>query len=280
MVLAVCALAVVAAAALLGGFLVPDSQERADGETATASSGASDEATAGPSPSESPKPSPSPSKKSAKPKTSKSPSGSSSPSGDAVDPNATYPADGPGEFRTATVAGERIGSTGRLFRYKVKVEENLAQTPNAVSAEVRRVFDDPRGWTAGGKASFQQVTDGGEAHDFTIVVATPGTVDRMCGQGGLETGGEVNCRVGKNVIVNIKRWLLASPYYQHSLSDYHALTVNHEVGHFLGYGHEGCPGPGKPAPAMMQQIKGLDGCKANPWPYDSDGNYLSGPAVP
>ncbi|CAM5738476.1 hypothetical protein SHIRM173S_09810 [Streptomyces hirsutus] len=31
-------------------------------------------------------------------------------------------------------------------------------------------------------------------------IATPGTVDRICGEAGLLTRGEVNCRTGENVV--------------------------------------------------------------------------------
>ena len=48
----------------------------------------------------------------------------------------------------------------------------------------------------------------------------------------------------------------------------------------LGEGHVGCPGRGKPAPAMMQQIKGMKGCVPNVWPYDAKGRLITGPAVP
>jgi hypothetical protein len=191
-----------------------------------------------------------------------------------------FPQSGPGTFVADRSDGGRIGGSGRELRYQVVVESNLAgkHTPAATAAEVRRILSDKRGWTANGEQSFRQVASG--KHDFVIRLATPKSVDRICGRYGLDTGGEVNCRVGKDVVVNVKRWLLATRFYPdpEDLPDYRALIINHEVGHFLGRKHQGCPGEGRPAPVMMQQIKGLKGCVANAWPHDRQGRALGGPA--
>ncbi|RKE20217.1 DUF3152 domain-containing protein [Streptomyces sp. TLI_171] len=185
---------------------------------------------------------------------------------------------GSGSFTVAAASGDAVGTGSTLRRYRVEVENGIDIDPEAAAGVVQAVLGDKRGWTADGSDRFQLVSSG--SYDFTVKIASPDTVDRICGAGGLNTKGEVNCDVGKQVMVNSKRWLTGSPQFDGSLDDYRALIINHEVGHRIGHGHEGCPGPGKPAPAMMQQIYGLDGCVANAWPYSADGTYLRGPAAP
>ncbi|MEH0624108.1 DUF3152 domain-containing protein [Streptomyces stelliscabiei] len=189
----------------------------------------------------------------------------------------TIPRTGPGTFGTASGGSGKVGK-GTPLRYRVEVEKGLSLSPADVAEEVERVLADPRGWTAGGDHAFQRVSGG--TSDFVVKVATPGTVDDVCGEGGLDTGGEFNCNVNDKVMVNLERWELATPVYAKDVEAYRALIINHEVGHFLGQGHVGCPGEGEPAPAMMQQIKGMNGCVPNVWPYDGDGRFLTGPAVP
>ncbi|MGW3283422.1 DUF3152 domain-containing protein [Streptomyces sp. NPDC001002] len=187
------------------------------------------------------------------------------------------PGNGPGTFVTAPGGSERVGK-GRALRYKVEVENGIDLSAEDIAEQVERILADPRGWTADGHSGFQRVSTG--STDFVVKVATPGTVDKVCGQYGLETGGEVNCSVAHNVMVNLKRWEEATPVYAKDVTSYRALIINHEVGHFLGHGHVTCPAKGGPAPAMMQQIKGMHGCEPNVWPYTADGRYITGPAVP
>ncbi|MFB8028439.1 MULTISPECIES: DUF3152 domain-containing protein [unclassified Streptomyces] len=204
-------------------------------------------------------------------------SGSADPSPDAeepVDPDSV-PVSGPGTF---TVAHEGASSGGAGSRYRVEVEDGIGVDPDRAAEDVAEILADPRGWSKGGSRTFRQVDD--DSAGLVIRIGTPRTTDRLCGQYGLNTRGEVNCRGGKNVMVNLARWQLGSPTFDGSASEYRALIVNHEVGHWLGHGHETCPGAGKPAPAMMQQIKGLKGCVSNAWPYDAKGRYLGGPSVP
>ncbi|MDT0611616.1 DUF3152 domain-containing protein [Streptomyces lancefieldiae] len=208
---------------------------------------------------------------------SASPSAKASPSPSPSPSVIDIPATGPGTFVTAEADGTTVGTGGRVRRYKVLVEEGLDVRASAAAAEISDVLADRRGWTRDGTNSFRLVSSG--SYDFVVKIATPGTVDKICGAAGLLTRGEVNCAVGTDVVVNLKRWVLGSPQFDGPIGEYRALIINHEVGHRIGHGHETCPGPGLPAPAMMQQIKGLKGCVANAWPYDRDGDYLGGPSV-
>ncbi|MGP2441127.1 DUF3152 domain-containing protein [Streptomyces sp. JW3] len=190
----------------------------------------------------------------------------------------SIPSTGSGTFTTAGGGGELVGGSGRTLTYRVQVEDGIGRPVDEVAAEVEKILADPRGWTADGEVGFRRVS--GDSSDFRVRLATAGTVDHICGQYGLDTGGEVNCNVGQDVMVNLKRWELATQYYADDVPAYRALIINHEVGHFLGHGHETCPGDGEPAPVMMQQIKGLHGCRTNVWPYDSEGRAITGPSVP
>ncbi|WP_460062749.1 DUF3152 domain-containing protein [Streptomyces sp. YKOK-I1] len=201
-------------------------------------------------------------------------SSSPSPSGTTV----PLPSTGPGTFVTASGGGDPVGKGKKPLRYRVEVETGLRLSTADVARQVDAVLADPRGWTADGALAFQRVS--GKTADFVVKVATPGTVDKVCLEGGLDTHGDFNCNVFDKVMVNLERWELATPVYAQDIPSYRALIINHEVGHYLGHGHVGCPGAGKSAPAMMQQIKGMDGCVPNVWPYDDDGREITGPAVP
>ena len=74
-------------------------------------------------------------------------------------------------------------------------------------------------------------------------------------------------------MINQTRWRHASPSWNRAgrpVREYRHMVVNHETGHWLGHGHLGCAGRGRPAPVMMQQSKGLAGCRHNPWPLPSE----------
>ncbi|MEV6952662.1 DUF3152 domain-containing protein [Streptomyces sp. NPDC051183] len=206
---------------------------------------------------------------------SPSPSVSASPTPSAAaSPSATAT----GGFTASALAGQPQGK-GPARRWRVEVEEGSGVDPNTAAQAVEAILGDPRGWIRDPAYGFQLV-GAGQPVDFTVKIATPTTTDRLCEVVTPELKGETNCRAGHTVVVNLKRWQEGSPQFSGPVEEYRALIVNHEVGHELGHEHETCPGPGKPAPAMMQQIKGLLGCTANAWPFDRNGTYLSGPRVP
>lgn len=141
--------------------------------------------------------------------------------------------------------------------------------PNFI-AKVAAVLGDPRGWNAGGKVSFERVESG---CDFTIWLSAP---SQMTSFGGV-CDSYYSCRSGRNVVVNFDRWQGATPPWNAaggSLEDYRVMVTNHEVGHWLGFGHSNCSGPGQPAPVMQQQSIDLQGCMFNPWPTAAEINTL------
>ncbi|MFJ3201729.1 DUF3152 domain-containing protein [Streptomyces sp. NPDC086989] len=191
---------------------------------------------------------------------------------------SAVPQSGPGVFSASSRSGQPQGR-GPARRWRIEVEDGSGVDANTAAQSVEKILGDPRGWINDPAYGFQLV-GAGQPVDFTVKIATPRTTDRLCEVVTPELIGETNCRAGHTVVVNLKRWLEGSPQFKGAVEEYRALIVNHEVGHEIGRDHETCPGPGKPAPAMMQQIKGLLGCVANAWPFDGNGTYLSGPPVP
>ncbi len=149
----------------------------------------------------------------------------------------------------------------RAVTYHVETRGAVGTSVAKFRRQAQQTLADPRGWRSAG-VSFRRVKSRG---DFTLVLAQASWVPRFSSA----CSATWSCRVGRFVIINTERWKHASPAWNAArlpLRSYRHMVVNHEVGHWLGHGHVGCPGPGRLAPVMMQQSKGLAGCRFNPWP--------------
>ncbi|WP_347355145.1 DUF3152 domain-containing protein, partial [Intrasporangium sp.] len=179
---------------------------------------------------------------------------------------------GTGRFTVLAVPPDAIQQTpktGRTVRYTVETEGGLGIDPVGYAATVARVLSDPRGWQTEDRVRFVDVApadaERGARVDIRVTLASPDTTDRLCAP--LETRGQVSCHANGRAVLNAKRWILGVPEaYGKDVATYRVYQVNHEVGHGLGHGHAACPGKGRPAPVMMQQSYGLDGCTGWPWP--------------
>lgn len=171
---------------------------------------------------------------------------------------------GPGTYVRADVAKKSTSKRGgRVLRYDVRVEKGLPFDADDTARFVQTVLDDPRSWTGSGEVRWQLVKRGQKA-DLHAYVVTPKTTDELCAP--LLTRGEVSCQNGNRVVLNAERWAFGAKAYGKDVQRYRQYLVNHEFGHALGRQHVSCPGRGDRAPVMLQQTKGLGGCKANPWP--------------
>lgn len=187
----------------------------------------------------------------------------------AVQADATLvPDTGPGSYEESKVSVGSSTDKGRLYRFDVRVEKGLDLDPDAVGRALEKTLDDPRSWRSTEKVRFSLVRTG-ETADLHAYLVTPGTTDRLCAP--LLTRGEVSCRAGDKVVLNAKRWVFGAKTFGPDVAEYREYLANHEFGHALGHSHVGCPRSGRPAPVMLQQTKGLQGCTANPWPSVTKG---------
>lgn len=171
------------------------------------------------------------------------------------------------EWHTVKVKSPIAGTGGPLYRYFVRVQKGSELDPESVARRIHATLSDPRSWIKGGNVRFQRVADPNEANTY-VYVALPAQVDELCAP--LNTAGEVSCCQGTRVVLNVNRWRFAVPHWTGSVREYREMVINHEFGHRIGKGHGYCPGPGLVAPVMQQQTYGLQGCKANSWPLNSE----------
>ncbi len=153
----------------------------------------------------------------------------------------------------------------RTVTYNVETRGRITANLGTFRRQVLETYRAARGWRSAGIV-FRPVSSRGT---FTVVLSQASWVPRFSSA----CSPQWSCRVGRYVIINQTRWLRASPSWnEHGLAlrDYRHMVLNHETGHWLGHGHLGCPGAGQLAPVMMQQSKGLDGCRHNPWPKASE----------
>lgn len=170
----------------------------------------------------------------------------------------------PDPFPATKACGPR---RARTLSFRVSVERGLRVSRATFARAVRWVLCDARGWIGSGAVRFRYHPDG----DYLISLRSAEHTESRCMDLiGLSVHAKWSCASAREAVLNAARWFNGSPTLNLSVGRYRALLVNHEVGHLLGHGHRGCSGAGEKAPVMMQQSKGLSGCRANPWPLPSE----------
>ena len=176
---------------------------------------------------------------------------------------------GAGTISAVDIPNGSVKATGGTVTYGVDVEDGLPVAPADFASVVHTVLIDDRGWQTKDGVRFVPVSvaerNAGAPVDIRVTLASPSLTAKLCAPLNT-TVQQVSCWNGSRAVLNLTRWIRGASTYGDDLALYRDYLVSHEVGHGLGHGHVHCPGPGKPAPVMVQQTKDLEGCTAWPWP--------------
>ena len=154
------------------------------------------------------------------------------------------------------------GQGAKIYRYCTAAKGVDASVLTELRQKLAAVYGDPRGWNKGGAIAFVYAASD---CNFTVWLSAAANMTSF----GSICDNYYSCTVKPNVIINYDRWMGATDPWKAaggSLEDYRVMVINHESGHWLGFGHRTCPGAGQLAPVMQQQSIDLQGCKFNPWP--------------
>ena len=143
----------------------------------------------------------------------------------------------------------------KRITYSVVVDPDVDFSLKDFETDVAICLADPNGWESKGYRFFQ-------------VKRTPQVVIHLSSKAGLRKAGcddTLSCAElgGKQMRINVENWKHGSARSGQDLNGYRQYVISHEIGHILGHDHVKCPGKGHPAPIMIQQSLGLNGCLPN-----------------
>ena len=174
----------------------------------------------------------------------------------------------------AEVEDDHVATRGEpqaVYRYDVEFRGEVITGTDDFSETTARILTDARGWTLGGSVAFQR---SGDDPDFTVVLASPDEIDaahEVCSR-------DYSCRIDHEILINDRNWREATAAWREvggDLVTYRRYLLNHEVGHFLGFGHVDCGEDGERAPVMQQQSVSTQECEPNGWPLEWEREELA-----
>jgi hypothetical protein len=183
-----------------------------------------------------------------------------------LDPATASAKDAVQNIKPLTLALVAMPIAQKTYTYCTALRGVDANYLGGLQAKLQTTYDDSRGWSLGGQVLMTRAESG---CSFTVWLSA---ANQMATFGAI-CDADWSCRVGANVVINFDRWQGASTAWNQaggSLDNYRSMVINHETGHWFGFEHASCSGPGQPAAVMQQQSISLGGCTFNPWPLSSE----------